>query len=246
MSQAVESSVVVSLEEIMRAEKERLRAEAEARVAKRAAELAARESAEREKRETELRRLEQEHDRRWREECREREELARLEAIRTAEVEKVRREADLVAQQVALHQGQRSHDNDLIERLHLWLRLAFVALAATIAVAAAAGVATVAVVSRRADVRFADLSARYGAAQDAWAKEREALALQIDKADQRAIAARERAENAERDLEALKGKQRHAPPGGSVTVYKPPPDTGSIKCQPVCPRGDPLCVECRR
>jgi len=246
MSQATDNSVVVSLEEIMRAERDRVRAEADQREKRRAAERAARETAESDRREAEVRRLQQERDRQWRDQWREREELARLEAIRTAEIEKARREAELRAQQEAQQLAQRCGENTVIERLRRQLRALWVALAAAITIVAVASVVAVTLVARRFDERLRDLTTGYATAQDAWARERSALASQIDKAEQRYLAAQEKTEKAERALEALSREKTRVPPAGIKTPPKPPSDDGAIKCQKACPlRGDPLCVECK-
>jgi hypothetical protein len=246
MSQAVESSVVVSLDEIMRAEQDRLRAEATAKDAERAAERAARENRERERRETETQRLEHERDRRWRQECREREERARLEAIRLAELDRAHREADRIAQEETARQAKTAKESTVIPRLHRQLLIAWISVAAVIAISTLVNAVAVADANRRADARLADLSARHAAAEDEWTRERARLALQVDKADQRAIAAFARATKAERELDALKSQKGQPPAGRSSWGPTPLRDPESNNCQPVCPRGDPLCVECRR
>jgi colicin import membrane protein len=245
MSQTIESSVVVSLDEIMRAEQDRIHAEAVARQEQRAAEQAARARAESERRDAELRRIEEEQERQRRNQCREREELARLEAIRVAELEKVRREADRIAQQEALRQAQHFDSNAIVERLYRQLRVVSAAFAATIVIAIAGSVAAVMVTSGRADARFAFLVARNGAAQNDWERERSALALNADSADQRYAAELKRALDAEMALDALKKEKAHVPPKTPNVTSRPPQNEGPIKCQRVCPRGDPLCTECK-
>jgi hypothetical protein len=247
MSQAIESSVVVSLDELMRAEEDRIRAENEDRQRRCAEDLAARARAESEQREAERRQFEEERERRRRDQGREREELVRLEAIRTAEVENVRREAEARAREEAIRQTRQTDEHAVIERLYRRLRNVWMALAATIAMATAASVAAMTSVSRQFDKRLGDLTATYTAAGDDWARERNALVLQVNGTEKRYAEARERAENADRDLEALKAKRTegHAPPIGPKVV-PPPPREGPITCQSVCPRGDPLCIECKR
>lgn len=102
MSEQKESSVLFSLKELMNLEEDRIKTEeAEKQAADQAAE-AARLKAEQEAREAEEARIRAEEERRMQEEQRAREEAARLDAIKHAEVEKARLESEQKARMEAM------------------------------------------------------------------------------------------------------------------------------------------------
>lgn len=112
MAEQKDSSVLFSLKELMNLEEDRIRREEEDK--RRKADMAerARLDAEHKAREDEERRIQAEENRRRQEEQRQREETARLEAIRQAEVEKARLEAENAARMEALRQ-QQEHERHI-------------------------------------------------------------------------------------------------------------------------------------
>ena len=112
MAEQKESSVLFSLKELMNLEEDRIRQEESARKAKQDAELQARLDAERRQREEEEARLRGEEDRRRADEQRVREDQARVEAIRHAEVEKARLDAENAARLEAMRH-QQEHERHL-------------------------------------------------------------------------------------------------------------------------------------
>lgn len=112
MSEQKESSVLFSLKELMNLEEDRIRSEEAERAAATAAAERARLDAEHAARAAEEARIRAEEERRRMEEQRSREETARLEAIRIAEVEKARVEAEQRARLEAMAQ-QQQHERSL-------------------------------------------------------------------------------------------------------------------------------------
>ena len=112
MPEQKESSVLFSLKELMNLEEDRIRQEETSRKAKQEAELQARLEAERRVREDEESRIRGEEDRRRADEQRVREEQARVEAIRHAEVEKARLDAENAARIEAMRH-QQEHERHL-------------------------------------------------------------------------------------------------------------------------------------
>src|SRR5450755_2713809 len=94
MSEQKESSVLFSLKELMNLEEDRIKGEEAEKAATAAAAEKARVEAERAAREAEEARIRSEQERRRLDDQRSREENARLEAIRHAEMEKTRLEAE--------------------------------------------------------------------------------------------------------------------------------------------------------
>lgn len=109
MSEQKESSVLFSLKELMNLEEDRIRGEEADKAARVAAEEESRRQAERAAREAEEARMRSEEERRRAEEQRSREEGARLEAIRVAEIEKARLEAEGQARMAAMA-SQQQHE----------------------------------------------------------------------------------------------------------------------------------------
>jgi colicin import membrane protein len=112
MSEQKESSVLFSLKELMNLEEDRIRSEEAEKAASAAAAERARLDAERSAREAEEHRIRAEEERRRTEEQRSREEQARLEAIRVAEIEKARVEAEQRARLEAMA-AQQHHERSL-------------------------------------------------------------------------------------------------------------------------------------
>ncbi len=112
MSEQKESSVLFSLKELMSLEEDRIRGEEAEKAATTAAAERARVEAERIAREAEESRIRAEEERRRVDEQRSREENARLEAIRVAEIEKARVEAEGRARMEAMT-AQQQHERSL-------------------------------------------------------------------------------------------------------------------------------------
>ncbi len=112
MSEQKESSVLFSLKELMNLEEDRIKNEEADRAAAASAAEKARADAELAARNAEESRIRAEEERRRLEEQRAREEAARLEAIRTAEIEKARVEAEQRARMEAMA-AQQQHERSL-------------------------------------------------------------------------------------------------------------------------------------
>ena len=112
MSEQKESSVLFSLKELMNLEEDRIRSEEADKAAQAAAAEKARMDAERVAREAEEARIRSEEERRRLDEQRGREEAARLEAIRHAEIEKARADAENKARLDAMA-AQQQHERNL-------------------------------------------------------------------------------------------------------------------------------------
>lgn len=106
MSEQKESSVLFSLKELMNLEEDRIRQEEDEKKKRVEADAKARDDAERKARDDEASRIKAEDDRRRAEESRMREETARHEAIRAAEIEKQKIEAERGAQLAAMSKQQ--------------------------------------------------------------------------------------------------------------------------------------------
>jgi colicin import membrane protein len=117
MSEQKESSVLFSLKELMSLEEDRIRNEESEKAAAVAAAEKAKLDAERAARDAEESRIRAEEERRRTEELRAREEAARHEAIRVAEIEKARVEAEQRARMEALA-AQQQHERSLAALQH--------------------------------------------------------------------------------------------------------------------------------
>lgn len=117
MSEQKESSVLFSLKELMNLEEDRIKTEEADKAAQTAAAERARIDAERAARDAEEARIRAEEERRRLDEMRGREEHAKLDAIRTAEVEKARIEAEQRARLEAMA-AQQSHEKALAHLQH--------------------------------------------------------------------------------------------------------------------------------
>jgi colicin import membrane protein len=106
MAEQKESSVLFSLKELMNLEEDRIRQEDDEKKRRADADAQARLEAEKRARDQEQARLQAEEERRHGEEQRKKEEVARLEAIRHAEIEKARMDAEQRAKMEAMTQQQ--------------------------------------------------------------------------------------------------------------------------------------------
>lgn len=106
MSEQKESSVLFSLKELMNLEEDRIRGEEDAKAARSRADEEARRAAEHAALQAEQARIAAEEERRRMEQQRSREEQAKLEAIRTAEIERAKVEAEQAARMNAMQQQQ--------------------------------------------------------------------------------------------------------------------------------------------
>ena len=109
-SSAQESSVLFSLDEILRLENERILAEEQQRLSEVRKEEERRAAAARAEQESEARRLQDLDEARKAKELNRREEAAKLEGVRLSEIEKVRSEAELQARMSLLAQNQRHEE----------------------------------------------------------------------------------------------------------------------------------------
>jgi colicin import membrane protein len=112
MAEQKESSVLFSLKELMNLEEDRIKKEDDERKQREQSELQARMDAERRAREEEEAKMRAQDERRRTEEARAREEAARLEAIRHAEVEKARVDAENAGRIEAMKR-QQDHEHAL-------------------------------------------------------------------------------------------------------------------------------------
>ncbi|MBI4703712.1 MAG: hypothetical protein HY744_21590, partial [Deltaproteobacteria bacterium] len=130
MAEEQDSSVLFSLKELMNIEEDRIRSEDDERHRTAAAAEQARIEAERRAREEEEARIRAEQERRRTEEQRAREEAARLDAMRQAEIERARTEAEQQARIQAMA-AQQAHERELAmiksDKTRRRMRLALVA-----------------------------------------------------------------------------------------------------------------------
>jgi colicin import membrane protein len=112
MSEQKESSVLFSLKELMNLEEDRIKTEETSKAEQARQAEQARLDAERAARDAEEARIQAENEKRRLDEARQREETARLDAIRQAEVEKARVEAERQAQLAAMA-AQQQHERQL-------------------------------------------------------------------------------------------------------------------------------------
>lgn len=117
MAEQKESSVLFSLKELMNLEEDRIRQEDDEKKKRAEAEVQARAEAEKRAREQEQARLHAEDERRRGEEQRKKEEATRLDAIRQAEIEKARVEAEQRAKLEAMSK-QQAHQLQLSTLQH--------------------------------------------------------------------------------------------------------------------------------
>ncbi len=140
--QQKESSVLFSLQELMRLEQDRIQQEEEDKRRRAENEVRAREDAERRAREDEQNRLRAEEERRRIDDQRRREEAARLEALRQGEVERARVAAEEQARLEAMRQEQ-AHALEVArlkqDKHKKNLTIGIAAIAATLVIGASVG-----------------------------------------------------------------------------------------------------------
>lgn len=252
MAEQKESSVLFSLKELMNLEEDRIRQEEDDKQKKADAEMQARLESERRTREAEEGRIRDEENRKRAEEQRSREESARLEAMRQAEVERARVEAENAARIQAM-QSQQEHERQLtvIKESHGKKKITYIAVGVGVvaflgligggialktqsdkqALAEAAHKAEMAEYQSKLDKATKDLDAQNQAVKDLEGAVKNAKT----DADRQA---------AEAKLLAAKEEQKKkAGQVSSVRTNGPPAGVGASKpakpcnCQP----GDPLC-----
>ncbi|MCL2777997.1 MAG: hypothetical protein FWD73_08330 [Polyangiaceae bacterium] len=253
MADQKESSVLFSLKELMSLEEDRIKQEDDNRKRKQAAELQARTDAERRAREAEEAQIAAESERRRQETQRQREEQARVEAIRQAEVERVRTNAESEARLRETQQKQE-HERKLVALAQDKKKKHLTYISVGIGTLLIAGAVGAAVVYRASVTRQQELQAEQERTKKALAeKEATIKKLQNDfKAATDAIAAAEekarKATNdeerraAEAEREGAVAAQRRARTsmaavGGSGA--KPTSATPTPAC--TCQKGDPMC-----
>jgi colicin import membrane protein len=252
MAEQKESSVLFSLKELMNLEEDRIREEEaeKERTARIEAERRAREEADR--RAAEQARMQAEADARRAEEQRQKEEVARIDAIRTAEIEKAKAEAEHQARLQAMT-AQQAHEAQIaaLQSDSTKKRLKLIVGIVT-AVLVLGGGATVFAVMKsneeqaqreailaaeqvRAAQELAKIKADFEAAQKAQEDLQGELASAKDEATKRELEAKLAAAKAETEAKSKavrsSGGSRPSSGGGS---RKPAKDCN-------CPPGDPLC-----
>lgn len=236
-----ESSVIVSLRELMTLEDERVADEAAARAAAEAAERDRRLAAERARREAERRRLQEEEDARRAEELRRREDEARLEAVRVAELERARRAREHEARmaELAVARAQEEH-GALLRRSQSTrrLKLAMVGNAAALLLGAAVVLVHASHRAARHGAERADLLRQL---QDLERKaEQRVREVEAERLRQPALpSAPPSAEPATDDPEPPARRPPPVDPGSR----QPPPQIKPAPPQSTCLVGDPMCAD---
>jgi colicin import membrane protein len=246
MSEQKESSVLFSLKELMGLEEDRIREEeAEKEAAARAANEA-RLAAERAARDAEEARIRAEEEERQKEESRRKEEAARLEAIRVAEIERARVEADHHAH-LASVAAQQQHEAAMAalsqDRHKKRLQIMVGVIGGVLLIGGVA--ATVLVQQNKAE------SERRSAVEAASRKEAEEKLERLQKEFE--LAAKKEAEltrqlagakdevdraRIQNDLD--KAKKEKANAGGGIRGGATP-KSGGGQAKPACNPNDPLC-----
>jgi len=247
MAEQKESSVLFSLKELMNLEEDRIRQEEDQK--RRTEEEAARvrADAERRVREEEEARLRAVEEKRRTEEQRTREESARVEAIRHAEVEKARLDAENQARLQQMSR-QQEHERQLAVVNQDKSKKTLVLISSSIGVLLIAGIVGGAVLYSNAQKHERELQAQL---QDLQSKQEENNRKMSELTDKlsHATTPEERAA-LEADLEAAKRKQaelaqqqQSVKPGnvGHVGGGAAPVPRALPKCK--CAAGDPLCSE---
>jgi colicin import membrane protein len=251
MSEQKESSVLFSLQELMSLEQERIRSEEAEKAAKVQAAERARADAERAARDAEQARIRAEEERRRFEEQRAREEAARLEAIRTAEVEKARVEAEQKARLEAMA-AQQQHERSLAQIKHdeSKKRLRNMLIGGAVLVVTIGGALGYFVYTKSVEDKAA-LAAQQAQAQqleqekkkfEAQVREQQAkvdsLLSQLASAQDEATKAKLQREIADAQAAQQNIQQQQQRVGGTTTG-RPAGGGGGKKCPP----GDPLCSD---
>lgn len=229
-----ESSVVVSLAELMRLEKERVATEdliarqrEEERLADSARERAALLAREAEQQTADI-------ERRRREEERQREEQVRLQSIRDAHLERARREAEI---RMEADGRARVRERELAVKLRRWaIRLGAALLGSTILL-----LATIAFVQMRAEGRLDEMRRTHEIGERQWGDARRADQERARVAEERLGAALAELERAKKEPKALIERPREPRPKERNPQKREPALHGrEPRCAP-CPAGDPLC-----
>lgn len=252
MGQSNDSSVLFSLQQLMGLEEERIEREDAEQKRVEAAAARARLDAEQRVREAEEARLRASEDERRAREQRAREEAVRLEAIRHAELEKARLDAENSARMAAV-QRQQSHERELAamhetsgkRRLTVMLgALGAVLIAATIAGGILLREQTKKAEDAQAALRIveaqvADLDARKRSLEN------EKLAAVGSKDALDALNEKLRAIEVERDrLQKTPATVSKSPAGANKHAPAFAPKPAAKPCDKTCQKGDPLCVGC--
>lgn len=247
MSEQKESSVLFSLQELMGLEQDRIKNEEADKQAKAQAAERARVEAERAQREAEESRIRAEEERRRMEEARAREEAARLEAIRLAEVEKARIEAEQRARLEAMA-AQQQHERSLAElkhdgskkKLRNMLIIGGVVLVAVVGGSGAYLYTKDQEAKALAAAQAAERAQLDEEKRKLEAEKREAQA-KIDNLSAQLTSAKDEATRAKIQAEIDAAKAAQAAPKGGGGPIKPAggAKTGGSKCTP----GDPLCSD---
>jgi colicin import membrane protein len=244
MAAQQETSALFSLSELMRLEQTRIAEEEEQRKAKLLAEEVARREAERLAREEERQRLLREEDRRREEAEQERERVARLDAMRQAEVERARVEAEQRARLEALT-AQQQHEQKIKaletdagkRRLSRALRMTVVLSVALIAAGTAFYFGRVRPESRNRVQTFESLIEEQRAKGDATQRALDAQNEKIKELEERVRQEREQNATPPKTEPTPKGK---LPVGPLPRAGKPVPPALGGGCTCVDPH-DPLC-----
>jgi colicin import membrane protein len=250
MSEKQESSVLFSLKELMNLEEDRIKQEDADRQARVDADRRAQEEAELRRRQDESARLAAEEERRRVEEQRQREEAARLDAIRHAEIEKKRIEAERAAQLEAMSK-QQEHARQLAMiqqdqgKKKLRTTLVAVGIGAVLVIGGVTGVLIKN--SNEATAKQAQLEKERAAqAEEAEKAKKEAAELnqKISTLMEQLSGARDeksRLELQQKLAEAQDALKKKAVPG--VGGPRPAGDTGAKPAGggSKCPPGDPMC-----
>jgi colicin import membrane protein len=248
MSEQKESSVLFSLKELMNLEEDRIKQEEDTRAAQAAAAERARVEAERQAREAEEARIRAEEERRRHDEGRAREEAARLEAIRHAEIERARVDAEGRARMEAMA-AQQQHERNLAainqDKSKKTLRNALIAGGAVVFIGVALGGYFIKKNADERDAHDAAVAAQLKQAQEEKAKldaqikesdaKQSALNAQLASAKDEAtrLALQKQLDEEQEKSKALKRGGGGARTGGGSG------DKPKAACN--CTPGDPLC-----
>jgi colicin import membrane protein len=251
MADQKESSVLFSLKELMSLEEDRIKQEADNRKRKEASELQARADAERRAREAEEARVAAEGERRRQEDQRQREEQARVEAIRQAEAERVHANAESEARLRETQQKQE-HERKLAALSQDKKKKQLTYISVGIGTLLIAGAVGAAVVYKESEHRRLALLEEQNRTNKALAEQKEAIVkLQndLDNATKAVAVAEENARKATSDderkaAEAEREKAvaalKHAKKDLAAMNVKPAaPATPAPAC--TCQKGDPMC-----
>lgn len=255
MADQKESSVLFSLKELMSIEEDRIAEEEAQKAARLRAEQEARESADRRRREEEERRVREDEERRRQEELRKREEATRLDAIRTAELEKAKAEAEHRAKLEAVA-AQQKHEQQLAainrDQNKKKLQIAFGVVAFLLIAGGIGG----GLLYQRSSERAAAEKAALEAERAALSEEKARLQAMVNESEEKESSlraaltnAKDEAERNRIQAELTKAKEETAAAKQkySRTPSTPKPSRASGQSKPApkkacdCTPGDPLC-----